>query len=309
MLAVAGGVHKVIRSISLAASSFCIANIVLPIFWAMLVVTVITFPATALNNNKTVPASVVNDEPANKRATDGQIITGQYINEIVTEYLSLKGVQASPSINPARLFRKCDGSLTVNPMFGNFQTVRVECEDTIGWRVAVRTKIKLVTPEAKKSAHKAKRKTIPKITKKASRNVTTKSVKKAKTERVVSLTRSMTRGDIITPEDVAFVDVSMREVVGVFFDQDDVIGRRLKTSVSAKKPVFARQLHPYWMIEKDQEVTLVNLSGAVAVSMLGYALENGQFGEWIKVKNANSNKIVHGQVINSKKIATGTNIQ
>ena len=136
-----------------------------------------------------------------------------------------------------------------------------------------------------------------------------KPVKKVETARVVSLKRSMTRDDIITPEDVAFVDVSIREVVGVFFDKDDVVGRRLKTSISAKKPVFARQLHPHWMVEKDQEVTLVNLSGAVAVSMLGYALENGQFGEWIKVKNANSSKIVHGRVINTKKIATGTNIQ
>ena len=61
--------------------------------------------------------------------------------------------------------------------------------------------------------------------------------------------------------------------------------------------------------EKDQEVTLINRSGAIAVSMIGYALENGQYGEWIKVKNANSNKIVHGQIINSKKIATGANIQ
>ena len=63
------------------------------------------------------------------------------------------------------------------------------------------------------------------------------------------------------------------------------------------------------MIEKDQEVTLVNHSGAVAVSMLGFAMENGQFGEWIKVKNANSSKIVRGRIINSKKIATGANIR
>lgn len=305
MLAVAGGVHKVTRSISLAASRFCIANIALPIFWAMLAVLVNAVPATAVSLSKTVPSSVSNDAIVDKENSDTPIITGKYINEIVTQFLLVKGVEATPNLNPARLFRKCDGSLTVNSMFGNFQTVRVECEDKIGWRVAVRTKIKLATPDAEKT----ERKTIPKLAKNATRNIMSKPVKKAETARVVSLKRSMTRGDIITPEDVAFVDVSIREVVGVFFDKDDVVGRRLKTSVSAKKPVFARHLHPHWMVEKDQEVTLVNLSGAVAVSMLGYALENGQFGEWIKVKNANSNKIVYGRVINTKKIATGTNIQ
>ncbi|ADE39101.1 flagellar basal body P-ring formation chaperone FlgA [Candidatus Puniceispirillum marinum] len=294
-----------IRSISLVDNLLCISKLAVPVVAGLFVGIVNAGSAAAVSTNKTVPPSVLNDDKADSKVADSVIITGEYINEIVTQFLSVKGVEATPSLNPDRLFRKCDGDLTVNPMFGNFQTVRVECEHATGWRVAVRTKIKTATPDTSIS----KPKTSVKATIRTSRNIVTKPNKQMETARVVSLTRSMTRGDIITPEDVAFIDVSMREVVGVFFDHDDVVGRRLKTSISARKPVFARQLHPYWMVEKDQEVTLVNRAGAVAVSMLGYALENGQFGEWIKVKNANSDKIVHGQIINSKKIATGANIQ
>ena len=294
-----------IRFISLAGNLLCIGKLAVPVVAGLFVGIINVGSAAAVSANKSVPLSVLNDEKADNKEAESTIITGEYINEIVAQFLSVKGVEATPSLNPDRLFRKCDGDLTVNPMFGNYQTVRVECEHTVGWRVAVRTKIKTATPDINTS----KRKTNAQTTSRTSRNIPEKPNKQMETARVVTLTRSMTRGDIITPEDVAFIDVSMREVVGVFFDHDDVIGRRLKNSISARKPVFARQLHPHWMVEKDQEVTLVNRSGAVAVTMIGYALENGQFGEWIKVKNANSDIIVHGQIINSKKIATGTNIQ
>lgn len=294
-----------IRSTSLADKSFRINKLLFPLFAGFGAVLLTICSASAVSANRTVPPSLMNGDAPNVKGADSPIITGKYINEIVAEYLSLKGVEAAPSLNPERLFRKCDGILTVNPMFGDYQTVRVECEDAVGWRVAVRTKIESATADITKTEQKRS----STISQKTARNISAKPSKDVETARVVSLTRSMSRGDVITPEDVTFIDVSMREVVGVFFDQDDVIGRRLKNSISVKKPIFARQLHPYWMVEKDQEVTLVNRSGAVAVSVIGYAMENGQFGEWIQVKNANSSKIVNGQIINSKKIATGTNIQ
>jgi flagella basal body P-ring formation protein FlgA len=294
----------VIKSISLAGNISDFSKMVLAIVVVIGSVFANIGIASAVTANKLASSSVLKDDVSDKESTSNQYITGKYINEIVTQFLSVKGVEATPNLNPERMFRKCNGTLTVKPMFGNFQTVRVECEDTSGWRIAVRTK----AASGDQDMRKTETKTISKMVKKVARNITPKPSKKTETTRVVSLTRSMTRGDIITLDDVTFIDVSMREVVGVFLDQDDVVGRRLKSSVSVNKPVFARQLQPHWMIEKDQEVTLVNHSGAVAVSMLGYAMENGQFGEWIKVKNANSSKIVRGRIINSKKIATGANI-
>jgi len=238
----------VIKSISLAGNTSDFSKMALAIVMVIASLFANVGIASAVTANKLASSSALNDDVSDKESTSNQYITGKYINEIVTQFLSVKGVEATPNLNPERMFRKCNGTLTVKPMFGNFQTVRVECEDTAGWRIAVRTK----ASSGNQNTRKTEAKTMPKMVRKVSRNITPKPSKKAETTRVVSLTRSMIRGDIITPDDVTFINVSMREVVGVFLDQDDVVGRRLKSSVSVNKPVFARQLHPHWMIEKDQ---------------------------------------------------------
>ena len=37
--------------------------------------------------------------------------------------------------------------------------------------------------------------------------------------------------------------------------------------------------------------------------MLGFALENGQFGDWINVENASSGKTIRAKIIGEKKVA------
>ena len=43
-------------------------------------------------------------------------------------------------------------------------------------------------------------------------------------------------------------------------------------------------------------------TGGISVDMIGYALENGQIGEWIGVENASSGKMVRGKVTGEKKV-------
>ena len=66
---------------------------------------------------------------------------------------------------------------------------------------------------------------------------------------------------------------------------EDIVGRKLKTSVTARKPIQARHLKPKWLVEEDDEVVIQNQAGGISVDMVGLALENGQYGEWIKVQN------------------------
>ena len=119
---------------------------------------------------------------------------------------------------------------------------------------------------------------------------------------VVMLTRSMARGDVITPDDVTLLPVPARNVSGVFFAAADVIGRRMKTPLSARRPLQTRHLMPAFMIEEESEVLISSGAGGISVDMVGYALENGQFGDWIKVQNASSGKTVMAKVIDEKKV-------
>ena len=129
-----------IKSISLVAKISDFSKMVLAIVMVMGSVFANIGIANAVTVNKLVSSSVLKDDVSDNESSYNQYITGKYINEIVTQFLSVKGVEATPNLNPDRMFRKCNRTLTVKPMFGNFQTVRVECEDTAGWRIAVRTK-------------------------------------------------------------------------------------------------------------------------------------------------------------------------
>ena len=57
------------------------------------------------------------------------------------------------------------------------------------------------------------------------------------------------------------------------------------------------------MIEAGQEVTIEVAMGSVSVSVLGVAEENGQYRDWIKVRNKSSQEIISGQIIGPKNIS------
>ena len=56
------------------------------------------------------------------------------------------------------------------------------------------------------------------------------------------------------------------------------------------------------MVDSDSEVLIVSMGGGISVDMLGFALENGQFGDWINVENASSGKTIR-QRLSVKKVA------
>ena len=156
-------------------------------------------------------------------------------------------------------------------------------------------------------AGSTKTKGTEKQTSKASTKVV-KSQKQIETMKILALGRSMSRGDVIMPRDIITITIPVNAASGVFFNPDDIVGRKLKSSVTAKKPIQARHLMPKWLIEEDDEVVIQNQAGGVIVNMVGSALENGQYGEWIKVQNVSSGIVIVGQIKNKKIISTNAKI-
>ncbi|MGB1953181.1 MAG: hypothetical protein ACPHQQ_04040, partial [Candidatus Puniceispirillum sp.] len=60
--------------------------------------------AGAVTANKLASSSALKDDVSGKENASNQYITGKYINEIVTQFLSVKGVEATPNLNPERMF-------------------------------------------------------------------------------------------------------------------------------------------------------------------------------------------------------------
>ena len=248
-------------------------------------------------------------------------IVGADINKLVAETMLAKGLKGAPRLSKSRKFLACKNGMSVEPMFGTWKTVKVSCNDEGSWTVMVRTNLKTKVKTTKKVKKAKKAKAMPKkstvgsgktkVKAKKTVKVSAKVVKRQKqieTMSILALGRSMTRGDVIMPRDIITITIPVNAASGVFFNPDDIVGRKLKSSVTAKKPIQARHLMPKWLIEEDDEVVIQNQAGGVIVNMVGSALENGQYGEWIKVQNVSSGIVIVGQIKNKKIISTNAKI-
>ncbi|MEL0206329.1 MAG: flagellar basal body P-ring formation chaperone FlgA [Alphaproteobacteria bacterium] len=235
-------------------------------------------------------------------------IFGRDINVLVAKELEAQGLQGEPKVSSARKFVNCGKALSVAPMFGSWKTVKVNCPGSAGWTLVVRTILKSTVKTTKKPEKtprdlaSANKRVLNQKTPSTTRSQTPKMIQ------VLALGRSVSRDDVIMPQDVIVLSVPENSVSGFFTQANHIVGRKLKSRLSAGKPVQSRHLHPLWMVEENDEVLIQNDAGGISVNMVGIALENGQFGEWIKVQNASSGVIVVGQIKNNKIISTNAKI-
>ena len=236
-------------------------------------------------------------------------LDGSDISRLIVDKLASQGLNAVPSIKPDRLFPPCNSKPEIEPMFGGWTTVAVRCAIGSGWRFMIRTNLTsrpaLVPIRDFKPGlgvnGPAKGQAIELAV--ARSEMATAVVDEIE---VVALARSVSRNDMIAADDLLMVAISERNALGAFFDPADVIGRRVKIGVGVNQPLMARHLHPNYLVEEGSEVLISSYAGGISVDMVGYALENGQFGEWIGVENASSGKMVRAKIMGEKKVTVIT---
>jgi len=230
-------------------------------------------------------------------------LTGDEVKVLITERLAAENLQAAPIISPNRIFPDCAGKVEILPMFGSWHTVNVACNSSSGWRFAIRANVSSATSARASDWRSGGSADSTSISRLVTGKDTTSKRDSATSVRVFALKRSVSKGDIITADDLLIVEVAGRNAIGMFKGDDDLVGRRLKSSLTAGKPVRTRHLEPDYMVVKDAEVIITSKAGVVIVDVVGIALEDGQFGEWIKVENASSGQSVFAKVISEKKVA------
>jgi len=227
--------------------------------------------------------------------------TGDRVARLIKERLASEGLDGEPRLDADRTFPACLAALQIDPMFGGWNTVTVRCDDEPGWQFAIRTKlssrpapvpIRDFRPGTTADTNRIERAILSSL----------RSPRAADEIDVVALSRSVSRNDMIGANDLVMVAVSERNALGAFFDPADVIGRRVKIGVGADQPLMAHHLHPDYLVEEGDEVLITGSAGGISVDMIGYALDNGQIGEWIGVENASSGKTVRGKVTGEKKV-------
>ncbi len=106
-------------------------------------------------------------------------------------------------------------------------------------------------------------------------------------------TRTIRARTLVLPEDVTLVSA---EVPGALDDPAAAVGLEAKVAIYAGKPLHPGDLGPPTLVERNQLVTLVYLSGGLAISTEGRALARGSEGDKVRVMNLGSRNTVTGRI-------------
>lgn len=82
----------------------------------------------------------------------------------------------------------------------------------------------------------------------------------------------------------------------MIFNPNEVIGMTAKRTLGAFKPIILSQLQQPLLVKRDQDVTIVSQIGEITAQTSGVALKNGHKGDVIKVRNAQSQRVISAAV-------------
>lgn len=106
-------------------------------------------------------------------------------------------------------------------------------------------------------------------------------------------TRTIRANTVINAEDLTLVSA---ELPGALGDPVLAIGQEARKSIYAGKPVRIEDIGPPTLVQRNQMVQLVYLTGALSISTEGRALDRGSEGEVLRVLNLESKNMVSGRV-------------
>ena len=113
------------------------------------------------------------------------------------------------------------------------------------------------------------------------------------------LDEPLNKGAIISSIDQLKTKLFRREVRGGYLDSSQIIGRKLKVSIPAGKPILSRFLTTNYTVEKDTILDLTLQRASVKVTIQGRALSDGQLGEIILVSNLSSGVKLRAKIKNA----------
>lgn len=127
-------------------------------------------------------------------------------------------------------------------------------------------------------------------------------------EEVVVTTKPIAQGHVIALSDLEFGRQDVTQTTGFCTSPDQLIGQKAKRILPAAHVVKAVDVEPVpravapLLVKRRDRVKAIARSGALVVVMVAEAQQDGRAGELIKVKNLDSNAVVHGRVLSATEV-------
>ena len=220
-------------------------------------------------------------------------ITGKEISTKVSQWLTKEGIKGSPVFSKNTFFKDCSSEIEIKKVFQNYKTIKVNCLDKNGFNLIMRVKIS-------ENAHNKKNNNPVKVPKVILRKK--KSEKKKEIFKIIKLTKSLEKNDIIQLHDIETVLAEKKHQTSFFANKKELIGRKLKTNLKMGQILHPRHLFESFDINNGDIISIVSDIGNVSVTVSGEAQGSGNLGDLIKVKNLKRGKIIKGYIKKDKKI-------
>lgn len=114
---------------------------------------------------------------------------------------------------------------------------------------------------------------------------------------VVVASRTLERDEVLTTDMLNRKNLELSQIKhGLEFNTDALIGLKVRRRIQADQPVARHLLMNAYLVEQGSHVTIQVQQAGFQASVKGVALENGQAGQRIKVRNLTSGVVVEGIV-------------
>ncbi|WP_457641149.1 flagellar basal body P-ring formation chaperone FlgA [Persephonella sp.] len=122
------------------------------------------------------------------------------------------------------------------------------------------------------------------------------SVKYRQLRTVLAAKKDIKRGQIITEEDLMYIKTD-RSGRNFLTEKDQVIGGTAKTDILKGDIIKTNMVIPDYKVKKKDYVKVIYYRKNIRIEIVGQALQNGKIGDFIKVKNLSSGKVLECKVI------------
>jgi flagella basal body P-ring formation protein FlgA len=219
------------------------------------------------------------------QAEQPKAITGQEVAAAVSAALAAHGQQGTPILAAQRRYFPCETALTVAPrQKDRWDAVEVKCTGNLPWSIVVRTSAD-IPAGLDDDGHDT-----------------------GETTKVLVLRRALRRGEVITAEKLDVAEVVGTPARGAFSETEVLVGRRMAQALGAGIPILERHLQMDWLVRENDPIVIETNAEGIVIGMSGIALEHGQLGDFIRVRNLRSGRELTGQVAEDKKIIVTSNI-
>ncbi len=211
-------------------------------------------------------------------------LTGLDIKEQAVSYFMQQGLNINLLVSDKRTFFPCSVPLGFHQRHNNdWSTVLVRCSQE-NWETFIRSASrsgKLVSSESTADSEKLQ---------------------------VAVLKKNISKGQVVSKEYLRFEVRPERQIHGAYKAISEVLGRKAKSNIAAGTILKARHLDNVYSVDENDSVLVIASNKAITITTSAIALENGQVGDMIPVKNLKSGKIFKVIITGKKKVAPITNM-